>query len=147
MELVNNTWHRPAPLRSEINRIVGDRILAQGSPSMSANWVPSADVSEYADRYELFIDLPGVNPDSVDISVEKGVLSVSGERHYPGESKNEQRQSHHAERGQGRFHRRFILPDMVDIESIEARSNLGVLQIAIGKLPAAQPRRISVSVA
>jgi HSP20 family protein len=81
--------------------------------------------------------------DDVEITLDKGVLSVSGERRV--EERTEQLSQSRRERGRGRFHRRFVLPDTVNGEGVEARGRDGVLVITIPKQAAAQPRRIKVA--
>lgn len=132
-------------LRDEINRlfnVVGD---AETSGATAA-WIPAVDIHEYADRFELAVDLPGVDPGKVDITLEDGVLTLSGERvteKSVGKDGREVRTR--IERGSGRFHRRFILPDSIDSEKIKATGRHGVLEIEIQKQAKAQPRRIKVA--
>jgi HSP20 family protein len=135
-------WDLITRLQGDINRALGD-MSTNDSSGATADWVPAADVEEYVDRFELFLDLPGVVAKDVEITLEKGVLTISGERHMV-ESKDLLSKSRN-ERGRGRFHRRFILPDTVNSEAVEARGSDGVLSITIPKQPAAQPRRITVS--
>ena len=66
-------------LQQEINRIFGNVHDAESS-SATAEWMPAVDIREYSDRFELLVDLPGVNPKGVEITLDKGVLSLSGER-------------------------------------------------------------------
>jgi HSP20 family protein len=106
-------------------------------------WVPRADIEEYEDRFELLVDLPGVASKDVDITLEAGVLTLTGER---GAIRSGQAlTSSRRERGTGRFHRSFVLPDSVDAESIRARSRDGVLEISIPKQAKLLPRRIQIA--
>ena len=109
----------------------------------TADWVPAVDVEEYSDRFELFVDLPGVAAKDVEITLESGVLTLSGERQTM--RPTEPISHHRRERGHGRFHRRFILPDIVDAERVKATERNGVLEIVIHKRAAAQPRRIEIA--
>src|ERR1700720_1400061 len=89
------------------------------SSSATADWAPPVDIAEYADQFELFIDLPGVDPKSVEISLDNDVLTLSGERLLVKRAgDNHQLMSQRTERSQGRFHRRFILPDTVDTDRV-----------------------------
>ena len=110
-------------------------------------WVPPVDITEYADRFELAVDLPGVEPEKVEITLEDGVLSLSGERtaapERAGEADAQVRTR--TERGHGRFFRRFVLPETVDAERVKATGRHGVLAITIPKQAKAQPRRIQVA--
>jgi HSP20 family protein len=135
-------WSLISRLQNDINRALGD-VSSGDSSGASTDWVPAADIDEYVDRFELSVDLPGVVADDVEITLDKGVLSVSGERRV--EERTEQLSQSRRERGRGRFHRRFVLPDTVNGEGVEARGRDGVLVITIPKQAAAQPRRIKVA--
>ena len=134
-------------LQNEINRMFGNMHDAESSGA-TAEWMPAVDIHEYSDRFELLVDLPGVDPKAVEITLDNGVLTLSGERRDKNrvEEKNDSAPlQQRAERRLGRFHRRFILPDTVDAERVKATGSEGVLAISIAKQPKAQPRRITVS--
>ena len=141
-------WAIVSQLQEGINRTfsnVTDTASANSS-SATADWAPPVDIAEYADQFELFIDLPGVDPKSVDISLDNDVLTLSGERLVEKRAgENHQLMSQRTERSQGRFHRRFILPDTVDTERVTAKGRDGVLEVTIGKQAKAQPRRIKIA--
>ena len=138
-------WGVVSQLQSEINRLFGN-VNDGDSSSATAEWSPAVDVREYADRFQLLFDVPGVDPKQVEITLDNGVLSVSGNRtEEKAAQRAEQPQQQRLERRLGRFHRRFILPDTVDSEKVNASGRDGVLEIVIPKQPKAQPRRISVS--
>jgi HSP20 family protein len=133
-------------LQSEINRLFSS--FGDGESSgATAGWFPPVDIYERDDRFELYMDVPGVEPASVDITLEGGVLTVSGERMQrtrPRDS-NDQAELRRNERGQGRFHRRFVLPDSVDSDGVKATNRHGVLELTIPKQAKALPRRIKVA--
>ena len=132
-------------LRDEINRLFSTVNDGETS-SATASWVPAVDIHEYQDRFELAVDLPGVSPEAVEITLANGVLTLSGER--AGEKNvdtKERGRESRIERVTGRFHRRFILPDSIDTEQIKATGRQGVLEISIPKQAKAQPRRIKVA--
>ena len=110
-----------------------------------ADWTPAVDIVEQQDSFVLRADLPGVNPDDIDVSMDDGILSVSGQRHTEERSESEGIQRY--ERVTGRFYRRFTLPESADAEGIKARSSNGILEIEIPKLPEVQARRITVEAA
>ena len=135
-------WTLLSRLHEDINRTFSDW-QGNDSSSATAQWAPAIDVEEYVDRFELFVDLPGVAAKDVDITLESGVLTLSGER-------NVARSSHELlnarrERGTGRFHRRFILPDTVDAERVKATEQNGVIAVTIPKQAKAQPRKITIA--
>jgi HSP20 family protein len=131
-----------ARIHDEINRTFHDWAGGDTS-SATANWVPAADVEEHADRFELFVDLPGVPAKDVEITLEAGVLTLAGERSDV--RSTDSLMNARRERGTGRFHRRFILPDTVDAERVKATERDGVLEVTIPKQAKAQPRRIKVA--
>lgn len=138
-------WLPFTQLREEINRLFN--VLDEGETSgATAAWVPAVDIHEYDDRFELYVDLPGVEPSEVEVTLANGVLTLSGERSTEKPVKKDQREVQmRVERGSGRFYRRFILPDSIDSENIRARGRNGVLEISIQKQAKAQPRRIKVA--
>ena len=138
-------WSPFNQLREEINRLFNS--VDDGDTSgATASWIPAVDIYEFDDRFELAVDLPGVNPGDVEITLDRGVLTLSGERPAEkGVQKNERDVRMRIERGHGRFHRRFILPESVDTDRIEAKGRNGVLEITIQKQAKSQPKRIKVA--
>ncbi len=133
-------------LNDEISRVFTALSATDGANGAASAWVPPVDILEHTDRFELAVDLPGVDPEKVDITLEDGVLSISGEREPEvrrAEDGTEARMR--TERGHGRFYRRFVLPETVDAERVQASGRNGVLAITIPKQAKAQPRRIKVS--
>ena len=138
----HDPWHLLARLREDIGRSFHDGAGGDGSAA-AVDWRPPADVEEYEDRFELHVDLPGVAAAAVDITLEAGVLTLSGERAAVRATDPVTRARR--ERGVGRFKRSFMLPDTVDAENVRARSRDGVLEITIPKLASAQRRRIEIA--
>ncbi|MEN4902859.1 Hsp20/alpha crystallin family protein [Luteimonas sp. TWI1416] len=125
------------------------------SSVVTSQWVPRVDIHEERDRFVILADLPGIDPQDVEIWMDKGILSLKGERrpHVGGESagdaeagRSEPRFSR-IERATGQFHRRFSLPDSADANAITATGHNGVLEISIPKRPETTPRRIQVGAA
>ena len=133
-------WAVHRELLNEFNRYF-DR--ADASNGATAEWTPAVDIEEYADKFVLYADVPGVDLKSVEVTLEKGVLTLSGNREKAAEAAGVE--ARRIERSNGRFFRRFSLPDTVDGEAVTAKGGNGVLEIAIPKRPAAQPRKIVVS--
>ena len=119
-----------------------DRTGNDESTSATAEWAPAVDIAEHADRYVLQADVPGVDPATIEITLEKGVLTLSGSREKVVEQKDVE--SRRIERITGRFLRRFTLPESVDAENVKASGKHGVLEIVIPKREAAKPRKITV---
>lgn len=135
-------WSLHRALLNEISRSI-DTNSQDASVGATADYAPAVDITEYSDKFVLSADLPGVDPAAVEITLENGVLTLSGSREKTIEVKGVE--SRRAERLLGKFYRRFALPDTVDDESVSASGKHGVLEITIPKRPASQPRRISVS--
>ena len=131
-------------LQDDINRLFSGW-STNDSSSVTADWIPSVDINELDDKFQLYVDLPGVDPKDVDITLEAGVLTITGERFAQAEKAEENVVSRRAERGTGRFYRRFILPESVDADKVKAMDRHGVLEILIPKQAKAQPRRIKVA--
>ena len=140
-------WTVISQLQNEINRVFGN-VNDGESSSATAEWAPAVDVIEYVDRFELLVDVPGVEPKQVEITLDNSVLTLSGERRDQqtvDKNGSSEPQQQRRERRLGRFHRRFILPDTVDAEKVTATGRDGVLSISIAKQAKAQPRRICVN--
>jgi HSP20 family protein len=139
-------WNVMPRLQDEINRLFG---TAQESDSSSATaaWIPLVDIHEFTDRFELYVDLPGVDPNRVELTLDGGVLTLSGDRAEQVAPKpgTEEVEALRLERGHGRFHRRFVLPDTVDSEKVQATGKHGVLTIKIPKQEKTKPRRIQIA--
>jgi HSP20 family protein len=141
-------WSLINLLHQDLDQIAGRRYgLAEnsGNGSSVADWVPAVDIVEQSDRYVLRADVPGVKPEDINVNMEKGVLSLSGERHR--ESTDETEDTRRVERVSGKFYRRFNLPETADSEEISATSANGILEVVIPKQPAIQARRITVKAA
>jgi HSP20 family protein len=115
----------------------------QGSGrATAADWAPALDISERKDAYLVTVELPGVEADDLEITLEDGLLTIQGERQFTSESSEEQ--FHRIERRYGAFRRSITLPAQVQAEQIEASFENGVLQIVVPKMEEAKPKRIQV---
>src|ERR1700735_5608407 len=103
-------WSGMPRLQEEINRLFGNA-RENDSSSATAMWIPLVDIHEYADRFDLYVDLPGVDPATVNLTLDGGLLTLSGERPEPAGKQGEDAHGRRIERGYGQFHRRFVLPD------------------------------------
>jgi HSP20 family protein len=133
----------PWSLLSRLSRDF-DGFLSTG-PTSAVAYIPPVDVREEADRFLVEADLPGVAPADIEITAEKGVLTIRGER------RNEKREAaagyERVERVSGSFTRRFALPENVQSDSIRARFNHGVLEVSIPKQPIVAAKRVTVEAA
>jgi len=109
---------------------------------VTSHWRPAVDIKEEEDRFVIYADLPGVDPEDIEITMEQGVLTLKGERSE--ETTKEREGYKRVERVNGSFYRLFSLPDIADAERIEAKGKNGVLEITLPKQEKAKPKRITV---
>ena len=136
--------YEPWTLVSRLQRQL-DRALGEVANEATVSWIPHVDVHEEAERFVVTADLPGVEGKDIEVTADKGVLTIKGERRSEKKSSTDGYES--VERASGAFLRRFTLPESVDAEAIKATHENGVLEISIPKRPTEQPRRISVQAA
>ena len=138
-------WSYVDLLHRDLDRLVGARRVAGDEQSPAADWVPAVDIVEEKDCFVLRADVPGVKTEDIEVAMDNGILSVSGERHAiaPTDDSGVQR----IERATGRFLRRFTLPDTANAEGISAKTSNGILEVVIPKAPEIQARRITVEAA
>ncbi|MDX1455708.1 MAG: Hsp20/alpha crystallin family protein [Gammaproteobacteria bacterium] len=142
---VPNGWGSLGRLHDDINRLfAGYEATNDEEGTPVADWAPAVDVAEEKDRYVLHADVPGVNPQDIDVSLDDGVLTIRG--HRSSETREEDREAGYrrVERVSGQFFRRFSLPETADEKGITAETRNGVLEIVIPKQPKVEPRRIKV---
>jgi HSP20 family protein len=108
-------------------------------------WTPTVDVRETQGGFVLVADVPGVNPQDIEVTMENGLLTIRGMR--PREDAAEQIGYRRIERISGRFLRRFKLPESANAEAVTAKTNHGVLTLTIPKRESVQPRRIEIQAA
>ncbi len=138
----NNPWNLLNSIQRDLYNPEYNQLSNDDASVATANWVPSVDISENDKAFTLLADIPGVEPEDIEISMEKGVLTIKGER--SSEDVEEGENYRRVERQSGQFYRRFNLPDSADADKIEAKSEHGVLKIIIPKQEVAVSRRIEV---
>lgn len=106
-------------------------------------WTPAVDIREEQDRFLLVADIPGVQREAIEITLNSGILTLRGER--SGENADGTGSYRHRERRHGAFTRQFTLPDSVDAKNISASVNNGVLEIVIPKQAKPEPTRITIN--
>ncbi len=137
-------WSLFDQLHRDLDRAV-PRSLGTADGNSASDGLPAVDIVEQKDRFVVRADVPGVDPADIEISMDKGVLSVPGERQAEDRSDVDGVQRY--ERVTGRFYRRFTLPEAADADGITAKSTNGILEISIPKQPEVQARRITVEAA
>ena len=130
-----------AQMRPMLAHALGLHTQQQGSATATA-WAPALDISERKDAYLVTVELPGVQADDLEITMEDGLLTIQGERQFAHDSSEQQ--FHRVERRYGAFRRSITLPAQVQAEQIEASFDNGVLQILVPKAEEAKAKRIQV---
>lgn len=126
-------------LRREIDRLFDDMVGDD-----NARWTPAVDVRETEKSLAIDVELPGMKPENVDVNVENGVLSITGEKRS--ERKEDEKGRYHVvERSYGSFFRSFQLPTGVDESQIKATFHDGLLTVEIPKTALPQARKIEVA--
>lgn len=136
-----------AGLQKRLNSIFNDfagPFAAEENGRSASTFVPAVDVYEDDAKLVLKLEVPGVKPEDLDIRVENQTLSIKGERRFETNEKAEN--FHRIERRFGSFVRSFTLPQTVDVESVTASSDAGVLTVSLAKKAEAQPKQIKVQV-
>jgi HSP20 family protein len=141
-----NPWNLPARVPNEF-RDLFEKFFSEEQQDQSnvvtSQWAPHVDIKEEPGRFVILADIPGVDPKDIEVHMEKGILSIKGER--KSETKEENEKFTRVERSRGVFYRRFALPDSADAEGITANGKHGVLEIVIPKRPETTPRRIAIN--
>lgn len=128
--------------RNAFERFLGPDDADQ-SNVVTSQWAPPVDIVEEEKRFVILADIPGVDPAKIEVSMDKGILTIKGERSADSDATRFTRQ----ERAHGTFHRRFSLPDSADAEGITANGKFGVLAVSIPKRAETTPRRININTA
>ena len=105
---------------------------------------PPINISTTDKSVDVYLFVAGINPDDVELVIEKNMLSISGTRKLP-DAANDEKSRYRQERFEGSFKRVITLPETVDTESVEATYKDGVLHITIAKRAETQPRQIKIS--
>ena len=144
-----NRYREPASLfgLQRLNRILDEAFsglpFGEQGNVITSTWFAPTDVSEDEDSLRITMELPGVDPSDVRLSLENNILTIRGEKKQQAEENNER--IHRFERTFGMFERTFVLPNTVDADKIEARYENGVLFVGIPKAERAKPREIRVN--
>ena len=115
------------------------------SESSLAEWSPNVDIQESNESYLVKADLPGVKKKDIEVTLDNGVLSISGEKRAEKETGKGTKQ-HRTERFYGKFSRYFTLPQEVESDKVDARFEDGVLSLMIPKAEKAKKKAIEVKV-
>jgi HSP20 family protein len=132
---------------SLFDEVFGGSLVSYVVPESRGLFSPSIDIKETGNSIEISAEMPGINPENIDVSVHDGVLTISGEKKVEKEEKETSYQ--HVERSYGCFSREISLPDRVESEKIVAGYKNGVLTVTLPKTEKAmkQSRKVPISAA
>ncbi|MBL8978875.1 MAG: Hsp20/alpha crystallin family protein [Gemmatimonadetes bacterium] len=139
---------RPADLR-RLNQVLdaaftGWPFATESGDLVTSAWVPPTDIFEDAEGLKILVELPGLRPEDVKLTVENLTLTIRGEKKQVAEEQTTK--VHRYERSYGAFERSFALPNTVDVERVIAKFEHGVLTVTLPKAEKAKPRAIEVKV-
>jgi HSP20 family protein len=118
---------------------------ANGEDALAtADWAPLVDISEDEKEFLVRVELPGLRKEEVKVTVDNGVLTISGERKVEKEEKT--RKYHRVERSYGKFERNFTLPDKVDSAKVTAEFKEGMLEVCLPKTEKAASKALEVKI-
>lgn len=137
-----SVWDELSTARREVDRIF--YWFFNQPAGAQALWMPVVEVRETNDELHVTAELPGLKPEDVTVTVENGVLSISGEKKQEFQEGKEEGNYYLFERRYGRFERSFTLPRTVNADQIKARFEDGVLTIRLPKAESANPRRVQI---
>ncbi len=141
-------WNQEFGSSEDFRRAMGRLFGAEDSDQSTvetSQWAPRVDIREEAKRFVILVDVPGIDPATIEVSMDKSILTIKGER--PVESGENGSSLTRQERVYGTFHRRFALPESADADGVSAHGKYGVLEISIPKKPETTPRRIAIHTA
>ncbi|MGC4174683.1 Hsp20/alpha crystallin family protein [Demequina sp.] len=130
-----------SPWQSDFHRIMTQFFADEEAPLTGA-FAPALDVEETDEGFTLHVELPGISPDDVNLSIEENVLTIAGERAFYSDKTTDG--FRRVERRFGTFHRSVRLPDRVDPDAVTAAYADGIVTVTVPKAESAKPRRIQV---
>jgi HSP20 family protein len=130
-------------LHDEMSRLFAGTAPNEGNEFARGAWSPRVDIFEEKDNLIVEVELPGLNREDFDVSVENNILTLKGERKF--EKKENTDNFHRVERSYGAFTRQFTLPQTVTAEGATADFDNGVLRIALPKRAETKARKIEIN--
>lgn len=137
-------------LQQQLDRLLGTRSFSSSIRAVQRGTFPAVNIGITPEAVEIFAFAPGIDPSRLDVSVDKGLLTIAGERTVrnaqaqPQQTSNDRTTVYARERSDGRFRRVVSLPEDADPDRVNATYRNGILRIQIQKREASRPRRIEV---
>ncbi len=133
-EMENFFEHYPSGLRGSRGEV----------SSIFNSWTPTVDISETPKEFLIKAELPGVDKKDINLEIEHGVLTLTGERHF--EKEDESKKHHRIERFFGNFSRSFSLPDTVSSKTVDADFKDGLLTVKLFKTEVPKPETVKIDI-
>ncbi len=128
-------------LQQEVDELFGSWSSPLGIRSLPRGSFPAINVGQTPERVDVYLFAPGIDPKSLDISIQQNLLTISGKREL---SVREEADYYRQERFVGEFRRAISLPEDVDPERVQAKYLDGIVQISVERREAARPRQIEI---
>lgn len=133
-------WQELESMNRQLSHLLDDSHTVMSTEH--GQWAPSVDIRETDEALLVHAELPGIDKKDVKLEVKDGVLTISGERRYEKDVKEEN--VHRIERSYGSFTRSFSLPTNIDAEKVDAEMKDGVLTVRLPKRESAKPKAIEI---
>ena len=133
-----------ASLQNQMNRLLQQEAVGREEALLQSSFAPPVDIYEDEHSYTLKLEVPGIEEKDIDVKLENSTLTVSGERRFEKEEKEEN--FRRVERRYGSFVRSFTLPQTIDSESVSAEYDKGLLKIRLAKKAEAKPKQIKINI-
>jgi HSP20 family protein len=140
-----NPFEELEDLQRRVNRNVAVPTTTNHNNSQETThgtWAPATDVVEDSDALYIYIDLPDVDDNSLDVSSEQNHIAIKATRHY---AETDNQTVHHRGRPKGAFVRSFNIPNQFDVASVEATYKRGVLQLRIPRAESVKARKVTIN--
>lgn len=132
-------------LQRDMQRTIGTLGLPNSIRAVAQGAFPAINIGGTPSEFEVYAFVPGLDPTKIDVTVDRGVLTLSGERPETLPEENDERSVYAAERFAGTFRRAVSLPEDANPDRVQARYRDGVLRITIARRESAQPKRIAIN--
>ena len=131
-------------LRRELDDLFGLTGLPTSIRSAAPGAFPALNIGNTPTSVEIYAFAPGIDPNQIDVTIDRGVMTISGERQSVLPSEDAKVNVYGNERFAGRFRRAITLPDDIDPSKVEATYRNGVLRVSVARRESAMPKRITV---
>lgn len=131
-------------LHRQLDRLLGLRNTSSSIRAVQRGSFPAVNIGNTPEAVEIFAFAPGIDPSKLEVTIDKGLLTIKGERRNASTEANSKATVYARERGEGAFTRVVSLPEDADAERVDAAYRNGILRITVQKREASRPRRIEV---